>query len=131
MGPLDYENRQLKEHICIIISERQNLHSSLQLLTGTEEGEVEEADMNYEDSEWVNSQLIIPESWAVLLRNENILIFRLRDANEVTPDRDNPIRDWLEYFARNRKRNQNQEPEERIKNWIQHFTRKNDGMTGT
>ena len=41
----------LKEHICIIISERQNLHSSLQLLTGTEEGEVEEADMNYEDSE--------------------------------------------------------------------------------
>ena len=64
----------------------------------------------------------------VLLRIENIL----RDANEVTPgDRDNPIRDWLEYFARNRKINQNQEPEERIKNWIQHFTRKNDGMAGT
>ena len=53
MGPLDYENRQLRIHICIIISKRQNqnLHSSLQLLTGTEEGEIEEADMNYEDSE--------------------------------------------------------------------------------
>ena len=55
--------------------------------------------------------------------------FRFREANEVTPsEKEDSIREWLQYFVRKRERTQSQEPEERIKNWIQYFSRENPGM---
>ena len=52
------------------------------------------------------------------------------EANEVISSEqdENPLRDWLQYFANRRDRNKSIKPEERIKNWIQYFSRQNSGM---
>ena len=58
----------------------------------------------------------------------NFDAFYVRDANEVTPSEEEEpvtVREWVQYFARKRKKNQSKE---NIKDWVRYFSRENSGM---